>query len=347
MLGALIVGTMLGSGGCGDYSYSEPAYFLDIEKDTVLRSLTIDPDLENRILALDPNNITEEDIQATLKFAPAPRILCIAGGTFFVHLQMNSFAEFLVGMGYPRDKLRHPAYGTYSYPCIDSGPRVAGMIAWFYEKEGLRPMLIGHSQGGIQAVRILHELAGKMSSSIDVWSPLKEWTEGRDWIIDPITGEKIPVTDVQCSYASVVGAGGMTRLLPYQWRMMFRLRTVPDSVREFTGFYMHGDLLGGDLLGFVDKNRYKPNGKAEVRTVLLPFGHGHYFTPNTRHLAKRKSTRDWINAYQPTDAPGYPDIEGPKTNIIWGADVWTSIKRHWCLEAQRLIRAKRALRHAG
>ena len=347
VLGALIVGAMLCAGGCSNYRYSEPSYFLDLEKDTLLRSLQIDRDMENRILALDADNITEEDIETTLKFAPAPRVHCIAGGTFFVHLQLESFADFLVGMGYPRDKLRHPGNGSYSSPCVDSGPRVAGLIAWYYEKEGLRPMLIGHSQGGVQAMRVLLELAGKMSSTINVRNPLTGRNEDRDWIIDPITGEKTPVTQVQCSYASVVGAGGVARTLPTHWRMSFRLRAVPDSVVEFTGFYIHGDVMGGDFLGFADKDSYKSNGTAEVRTVLLPFGHDHYFVPNTKHLARNKSTRDWINAYEPSAAPGYPDIDGRLTNIIWGAEVWTSIKRHWCLEAQRLIRAKRKLEKAG
>jgi hypothetical protein len=27
--------------------------------------------------------------------------------------------------------------------------------------------------------------------------------------------------------------------------------------------------------------------------------------------------------------------------VLWAADVWHSIKKHWCLEAQRLIRAQR------
>ena len=30
-------------------------------------------------------------------------------------------------------------------------------------------------------------------------------------------------------------------------------------------------------------------------------------------------------------------------NILWAADVWYSIKKQWCLEAQRLVRAKRQL----
>ena len=29
-------------------------------------------------------------------------------------------------------------------------------------------------------------------------------------------------------------------------------------------------------------------------------------------------------------------------NILWAADVWYSIKKHWALEAQRLIRARHA-----
>jgi hypothetical protein len=27
--------------------------------------------------------------------------------------------------------------------------------------------------------------------------------------------------------------------------------------------------------------------------------------------------------------------------VLWAADVWYSIKKHWCLEAQRLVRAER------
>lgn len=41
-------------------------------------------------------------------------------------------------------------------------------------------------------------------------------------------------------------------------------------------------------------------------------------------------------AFARVPAPGAAD------NALWAADVWYSIKRHWCLEAQRLIRAKRA-----
>jgi hypothetical protein len=28
--------------------------------------------------------------------------------------------------------------------------------------------------------------------------------------------------------------------------------------------------------------------------------------------------------------------------VLWAADVWYSIKKHWCLEAQRLVREERS-----
>jgi hypothetical protein len=52
--------------------------------------------------------------------------------------------------------------------------------------------------------------------------------------------------------------------------MIARLRSVPDSVEDFTGFYMGLDLLGGDLLGFGSANEYEPNGTATSETCACP-----------------------------------------------------------------------------
>jgi hypothetical protein len=81
-----------------------------------------------------------------------------------------------------------------------------------------------------------------------------------------------------------------------------------------------------------------------VRNVILPSSYNHVVVPVTRELATRQAMRDWINAYVP-DRPGQVDTlpPGPSDNVLWAADVWYSIKKHWCLEAQRLVRAKRAL----
>ena len=152
---------------------------------------------------------------------------------------------------------------------------------------------------------------------------------------------------IQLSYATAVGSGGITRFLPNQWSMLPKLRRVPDSVEEFTGFYMGLDLFGGDFFGFGPSNTYEPNGTAKVRNVRLPTGYNHITVPVTRHLAASQEIRDWINNYQPTEEPELTvTFKSSSTNILWAADVWHSIKKHWCLEVQRLIRAKRALKHA-
>ena len=40
------------------------------------------------------------------------------------------------------------------------------------EREGLRPMMVGHSQGGMQVVKVLRKLAGLSSSELHVCNPL-------------------------------------------------------------------------------------------------------------------------------------------------------------------------------
>jgi hypothetical protein len=38
-----------------------------------------------------------------------------------------------------------------------------------------------------------------------------------------------------------------------------------------------------------------------------------------------------------------PVGEDSTDNALWAADVWFHIKKHWALEAQKVIRAQRAL----
>src|SRR5215831_11870815 len=77
-------------------------------KGSVLRSAAVDGALEDRILALDPNHVSEADVATTLSKAPAPHIMLIHGGVYPVHLMMESTGKFLVKMGYPEDRIRDP-----------------------------------------------------------------------------------------------------------------------------------------------------------------------------------------------------------------------------------------------
>jgi len=343
----LVAATFLTS--CGTYPRQglDPARARQMEQSLTCHDLSLPPELEAGILALDPTNVTAQDVREVLSSAPAPRIINIHGGLATVIARMVSFSEFLIGMGYPAVSLTNPSDGTYSFSCYERSEKIAGLIAWYYEKEGLRPMMVGHSQGGFQVVKVLYRLSEKPSAKVPVWNPLTWEREDRREIIDPLTGEKRYVAGLVLPYVTSVGAGGLTRALPNQWDMCFRLHTIPDSVEEFTGFCKGRDLLGGDFLGYGSANHYQPNGKATVRNVWLPTEYKHGSIPDTKHLLKSQEMKDWINNYRPASelivTPQLDrEFEADSSHILWAADVWFSIKKHWVLELQRLIRAKRA-----
>jgi hypothetical protein len=316
-----------------------------MERGAVLRSLTLDTALEERILALDPDHISDDDVRSTLAKGPTPRMFLLHGGIYPVHLIMKSFGVFLQRMGYPPDKVRDPVDGSYSQSPYGDSYRVTGEVAWYYEHDGVRPMMIGHSQGGVQAIKVLYELEGAFGAQIAVWNPLVDARESRFTITDPLSGNTRPVVGLSVSYVSAVGAGGAALLLPNQWSMVKRARTIPSSVDDFTGYIIPGDLIAWTLAGATGVNQYLHDGTANVRNVTLPFTYNHITVPLTSALANDQRARDWINAYRPAGGDEEtlsvpPDVRGD--NIVWAADVWFSVKKHWCLEAQRLVRARRA-----
>jgi len=345
---ALCAGMLLT--GCGNFHRQGLTYpgLQQAESAFAGRKPQLARELEERILALDPTRVTAQDVRETLAQAPAPRIINIHGGLARVIPHMVSFSKFLIGLGYPAMSITNPNDGTYSFSCYESSRQIAGCIAWFYEKEGLRPMMVGHSQGGMQVVKVLRLFARKPASSLPVWNPLTWQPEPRCEIVDPLSGEKKPVVGLKLPYATAVGAGGITRILPNQWDMTFCLHSIPDSVEEFTGFCKGGDITGGDFLGYGSVNHYKASGAAVVRNVWLPTAYKHGTIPDTKHLLNDSKMVDWISRYRPDEEPvSRPkldaEFDGDSTNILWAAEVWFSIKKHWVLELQRRIRAGRAM----
>ena len=312
-----------------------------IESSPPPRDFVFPPDLKRKILALDPERVSGKDVHEVLSQAPAPRIINIHGGYYPVYLAMKSFSGFLIGMGYPEAAIRNPGDGSYSFSGYSSSLKIAGAVAWYYERDGLRPMLIGHSLGGMQAVKALRDLAGDSVKEIAVWNPLTGQTETREEITDPLTGRQRPVVGLQVSYACALCAGGLARLLPNEWDVDPDLRKIPDSTVEFTGYYLGMDLLGGDNLGYGSANWYQATGRATVRNVRLPTACRHGSVPDTRRLLASREMVDWINHYTPANPPALNvQFKDDSPNILWAADVWYEIKKHWVLELQRLIRAK-------
>jgi hypothetical protein len=335
-LRALAAALALGIGlaGCALQPLEEPAG--PHHAAAPAKPLVPDRALADRILALDPDRLSDSDVRNVLAKGPTPRVMLVYGGVVIVKPMMQSFGYFLVRMGYPEARIRDPGDRDWSYSPYDSAEKLAGIVAWDYERTGVRPMMIGHSQGGMQAVKVLYELAGQLDESVRVYDPTRGSFEDRTTIVDPLTHKTRPVVGVSMSYASAVGAGGATFLMPNQWMMVDKLQTIPNTVDEFTGFAIPIDVLGGD-------SHYTHNGTANVRNVDLPVTYSHVFVPAAGKLPENPEVRDWINDYVPSgkhDTSSLP-VEAAQ-HVLWAADVWYSVKKHWCLEAQRLIRAERS-----
>ena len=300
----------------------------------------VDRAIEDRILAMDAGNVSQADVRNVLAKGPTPRIILMHGGIFPVHLAMESFGRFLAEMGYPEAKMRDPVDGTWSHSPYEDAERLAGIVAWYYEKDGMPPMIIGHSQGGMQAVKILHVLNGDYARSVPVWNPMIDFPEDRDYIVDPLTRRKQPVVGMRIAYVSAIGAGGAAFILPNQWSLMGKLRTSPETVEEFVGYSIDVDFWAWTVPGVDATRKFSNGGKAQVRNVTLPAGISHVVAPVSGDIPENPAWRAWIEAYSPASNASPP--AGSPDNIGWAADVWWTVKKYWVLEAQRYIRAKRA-----
>jgi hypothetical protein len=293
---------------------------------------------EDRVLALDPEDISAADVRDVLSRSGAPRIIALQGSVPLVTMQ--PFAEFLIAMGYPEARLSNPRDGRLSHASNGSSAELAGTVAWYYEADGLMPMLIGHSQGGMLAIKVLHELAGSFGSEVEVWNPLTDASEHRTWIRDPRSGAIRPVVGLKLPYVAALATGKLPRLLLGQWSMLKKVRQVPDSVEEFSGYIIEWDPIAGTYPG---SEPYRATGSAKVRNITLGMATSHIAMPRTRALAKDAVTRAWIDAYRPgEDLPLPTGAAVDTSNLLHAADIWFSVKKHWCIELQRSIRARRS-----
>ena len=183
-------------------------------------------------------------------------------------------------------------------------------MAWYYENEGLMPMLVGHSQGGIQIVKVLYVLDGSSGEpDRGVGPAARPGAAAHDPDRPVLAGGARPVVGLKVGYAAVVGAGGAALLLPNQWEMVGRLQRIPDSVDDFTGFALEVDLIAWDLPGAPPATgRWA---RAQVRNVLLPAEYSHVFVAATSHLARDPALREWINAYVPGSRRRRPTTTAP------------------------------------
>jgi hypothetical protein len=285
------------------------------------------------VAALDCDRLSRTDIDTVLAHTQAPRIIAISGS--FGLSTMDPFARFLVAMGYPPDRIHNPASESWSYSSAMASSTLAGMLAWHYEREGMMPLLIGYSGGGNLVMRTLHELDGAFGNRIAVVDALTGEALPRDTIVDPVTGYVRPVLGLKVPYACALATGKLPRFLLGQWTMLAKVRSVPDTVVDFTGLTIEWDAIAGTFPG---SDPYRASGTAHVRNVILPATYFHTDLPRTEHLAQNPLTRGWIDAYRPGALPPplAPDVD--TSNLLHAADIWYGVARHWCQAAQRASR---------
>jgi hypothetical protein len=293
---------------------------------------TLDAADATRVRHLDCARVSGSDVRDALSRAPAPRIVLLQGSVPLV--TMEPFARFLIAMGYPEDRLRNPRDGAFSYSSFADSEALAGALAFDYEQSGMQPMLIGHSQGGMLVIRTLYELAGAFHAALHVVDPATGAALARTTIRDPHTGRSRPVIGLHVAYAAALATGWLPRLMLGQWSMLSRLRRIPDTANEFTGFILPHDPIAGNLLG---DTPYEALGHADVRTVVLPGSYHHLTLPRTEHLAGDPVIHAWIDAWWPGSTAAPPG--GDTSNLVHATDIWYSVKRHWCLQAQALLSA--------
>ena len=310
-------------------------------------------DLMDRILKIDPENVTAEDVRV-LAQGPAPWILPIAPA-FPGPFMMQDFLDFLVEMGYPRERIGDPRSHNYNISYMESSKTIAGLIAWLYERDGLSPMIMGWSAGGIITVAALHDLDQPDGIfPVKVVNGMTGETEDRTWIMDPYTGQRRPIRGVQASFAGVLASGGWGRVNQFlRWGTRPPLRSIPDSVRELVAFVAPFDLLGTDFLLLGGPNEFKAMGKAKVRTALADASYGHVNPIHCNLLSRNPEGREWAQTYRPGSPVGVLDyrfsgafsmIDGKRN--LWCGEFWHGVRKNWALEAQRAVRSGLAT-HAG
>lgn len=263
----------------------------------------------------------------------APRIVLLQGSLGIV--TMAPLGEFLASMGYPARQLADPRTGAMTTDSDLGGRELAGMLAWQYEHDGVRPMIVGHSKGGGVVIDTLRALAGLEGGDIAVVDARTGAAEPRDRIVDPATGQPMRVTDLELPYAAAIATGRMPRILRGQFELARVLRDIPDSVRAFTGFTIPFDPIAGSFAG--DEDPYRALGTALVRNVVLPATTSHIGAPLADHLARDPATRSWIERFRPGTREPWP-ASADTSNLLLAAELWYDVKRAWCGEARRAVR---------
>lgn len=340
---------ILFSAGCAATSgYAVSSGYMESHRELPVNRLSLNADVSARLQKINPFSVSENDIRQTLSSYPAPRIFGIGGGVYTAHILMEDLAEFLIGMGYPAESVHHPDDGRFAVSSYSDPEKIAGETLFYYQHEGVRPVYIGHSLGGVQAIKTAHFFSGNFGNKkVKVFDPIAGRYLSQKDFVSPLTGEHVSFGSLKpIAHLIAVGSGGISRAFPSQWSMGERVKQVPDSVLRMTGIHLEGDWLGNDFLTGKEQNEYQSLGSARVENFYLPPGHNHVTLIRTKHLLEHPEVREWIDSYNPHTFTGIPEgLPGNTDNILLAAELWHILKEEWYLAALEIDAAYRRMPH--
>lgn len=342
----LIAAAMLLLSGCATTTHQSVTSQYAIESPIpFIETFSIDPSISAQLHKINPEYISQKDIDETLAHYPAPRIFGIGGGVYTAHILMEDLAEFLIGMGYPKQAIFHPTDGKFAMSAYLDPEKIAGECIYYYEREGVRPILIGHSLGGVQAMKTAHFLVGNFGRKpVQIFNPIRSQFEKRTYYVDPYTGDqKELAASPIIAHLVAIGSGGISRAFPSQWSMGRRVKQVPDSVSRMTGIHVEGDWLGNDFLKGKESNTYHAFVLAEVENFYLPTGYNHVTLIRTKHLLQHEEVKEWIDRTRSerdrlttSSTQPVPLGPGPVDNILLAAKIWNILKYEWYVSALQI-----------
>jgi hypothetical protein len=229
---------------------------------------------------------------------------------------------------------------------------MAGMAAWFYEHDGMAPILVGWSGGGILVIRALHALNGSPETEpVRMVNARTGEVEERTWFRDFHTGRRRPMPALRVPFAAALAAGGLGRAVqPKVWPIVEGLHRVPDTAREFLGFKSPADIFGTDMMNgsdgaFIEANRFRPMGSAKVRSIMTDDSYDHFWVVHCNELLKSPEGTAWVRSYRPDPGYGQRDYRNSleftfiqEKRNLWCGELWHGVKKHWALSAQRAAR---------
>ncbi|MCA9396583.1 MAG: hypothetical protein KC649_05375 [Candidatus Omnitrophica bacterium] len=344
MFGVHILICLIVSGCATSANHTIPKTYSQNLSDIPIRQFSVDPDISADLNKLDKMRLTRRDLSEVLSSYPAPRIFGIGGGVYTAHILMEDLAEFLTGMGYPAESVYHPDDGKFAVSSYSDPEKIAGETLFYYQYEGVRPVYIGHSLGGVQAIKTAHFFSGNFGhKKVKIFDPIAGRYSNQKDFVSPLSGEHVSFSSLKpIAHLIAVGSGGISRVFPSQWSMGERVKQVPDSVLRMTGIHLEGDWLGNDFLTGKEQNEYQSLGSARVENFYLPPGHNHVTLIRTKHLLEHPEVREWIDSYNPHTFTAIPEgLPGNTDNILLAAELWHILKEEWYLAALEIDAACR------